>query len=82
MAIAAGELLDEGKCYACYGELSVAQIITLALDRRALLALDPDADVTPEGLITYAKCYLCFTQGNFFDLVELALLDKISQASV
>ena len=81
MAIEAGTLLEEGKCYACFGELSVAQIITLALERRALLALDPAADVTPQGLIAYANCYLCFTQGNFFDLFELALLDKLSQAT-
>lgn len=79
MAIAAGTLLEEGKCYACFGQLSVAQIMTLALERRQLLALDPAADVSPGGLITYANCYACFAQGSFFDLFEMAILDKISQ---
>ena len=78
-AIATNTLLDEVKCYACYGSASITQLLTLALLRRTLLARNASADVTAAGLISYAKCYGCFG-ANVFDLIELALLDQIAQS--
>lgn len=75
------ELITDGQCYACYGDLSLTQMITLAQERRVLLNLDPDADATPQGLLAYAQCYLCNGPMSMFEMMELALLDKISQAS-
>lgn len=79
-AIAAPLLFSEAVCYACYGPITESQMLTLALERRWLLSLDAAADVSPQGLITYATCYACYT-GSMFELFELALLDKISQLS-
>ena len=78
MAIAAQSLFEEAKCYECYGPITLPQLLTLALLRRQLLALNPASDVSAQGLISYAKCYACYT-GSMFDLMELALLDQISQ---
>lgn len=70
-------LVGEGRCYQCYG-LSTAQAIKLALLRRNVLATYPSSDVSPAGLITRANCYSCYTQGNMFQLFELALLDILA----
>jgi hypothetical protein len=80
MAIDAQTLLGEAKCYECYGPLTLAQMLALALERRILLSLDPDANVSANALLEYAKCDLCFTEGSTFDAMEMALLDQISQA--
>lgn len=80
MAIAAQTLIDEAKCYTCYGELTIGEMLVLALERRILLGRNPSADVSPQGLVAYAKCDLCFTEGSMFDAMEMALLDQISQS--
>lgn len=78
-AIPAQTLFNEAKCYECFGRLTDAQMLVLALERRILLTANPAADVTPQGLLDYAKCNLCFT-GNTYDGMEMALLDQISQS--
>jgi len=78
-AISVNTLLDEVKCYACFGA-SMTQLIKLALLRRQLLALVPAADVSAGALLEYAKCYGCYG-ASLVDLLELALLDQIAQAS-
>jgi len=55
------------------------QRLRIALEVRTLLAINPAADVTPAGLVAYAKCY-CPVAKKQSDLVEAALLDQISQA--
>lgn len=77
-AIATNTLLDETKCYACYGA-SITQLLRLGLLRRQLLASVPTADVSAAALLTYAQCYGCYG-ASLTDLIELALLDQIAQA--
>jgi hypothetical protein len=77
-AIPAQDLFTEGKCYECFGELTQPQILKITILARQLVALSPSADVTPQGLLTYATCYACYT-GSYYDLMEIALLDQISQ---
>lgn len=76
-AIATNTLLDEVKCYACYGGTMI-QLIKLGLLRRTLLSKYPTADVSAAALLDYAKCYACYGSSTM-DLLELALLDQISQ---
>jgi len=79
-AIDPNVLLEEVKCYACTDGVSTSQLLKLALLRRQLVALDPDADVTLDGLVEYAKCYACLGMSTY-DILELALLDQIAQLS-
>ena len=78
-ALDTATLMTEAQCYACYGSTSMTQMLTLALERRILLANSPAADVSGDGLIAYAKCLGCYG-ASLFDLLETALLDKIAQA--
>ena len=79
MAASAIELITESRCYACYGEVSESQLLALALERRALLARNPAADTSAAALIAYASCYACFG-ASIYDLMEISLLDQISQS--
>jgi hypothetical protein len=73
-------LITEARCFACYG-VSSAQLIKIALLRRSVLASNPEADVSPEGLIHHAACFFCYIpDGNYGVLIELALLDLLSQS--
>lgn len=78
-AIDSSALLDEARCYACYVSASLAQLLNLALERRILLARSPTADVSGSGLLDYSKCHGCHG-ASIYDLMEIALLDQISQA--
>lgn len=78
-AIPTNTLLDETKCYACYGA-SITQLLRLGLLRRQLLALNASADVSAAALLEYSKCYACYGS-SLTDLIELALLDQIAQAA-
>lgn len=73
-----GTLLDESRCYACFGA-SFSDLLRLSLLRRYLLAISPNADVTVGSLLDYAKCYACFG-ASMTDLIELALLNKITES--
>lgn len=73
----ADELYEEAKCFLCYG-ITQAQALKLALLRRQVLGLDPDADVSPETLLLNASCYNCYANGSVYDLFELALLAIIA----
>jgi|SRR6185369_13318363 len=79
--IDAQTLFSESKCYNCYGELTTGENIILALWRRVVLSIDPTADVSPQGLVAYSKCYLCFTEGSMFDAMEMAMMNMVSSAS-
>lgn len=79
-AIDSDTLLSEAKCYECYGPLTQAELLSLALERRWLLSLSPGANVTPAFLVDYAKCFGCLG-ASMYDLMELALLDQIAQLS-
>ena len=79
-AVATDTLLGEAKCYECYGNATIGELLILAQLRRQLLALNAAADVTPQGLLTYAKCYACYGM-SFTDLFEIAMLDQIAQLS-
>jgi len=78
-ATSPNELLSEVNCFACSGSLSVAQLLSLALLIQQLLALDPNAIVTPEGLQEYGACWYCLGSISLYDVYELGLLDQISQ---
>lgn len=80
-AVPMNTLMDEGKCYACFGPISDAQILNLAQLRRWLLSLDPAADTSPQSLVAYSKCYACLGSLSMYELMQLALLDQIAQAS-
>lgn len=75
----ANTLLAEAKCYECFGPLSMSLLFRLALEARMLKALVPGADTSPQALITYGKCFNCYG-ASYGELMELALLDQISQA--
>lgn len=72
--------MEEGKCYACYGPLSVAQILTLAQTRRWLLSVSPSADTSAQALVEYGKCFACLGSLSMFELMLLSMLDQIAQA--
>lgn len=71
-------LLSEGKCYACFGELSVAQTIRMALLARTAAIVAPSVSLTPQSLMGYGNCYACLGISEA-DIMELSLLDIISQ---
>lgn len=72
-------LESEARCYRCLNPGSTAQTYRIALLVRTLVALLPTADVSIQGLITYGQCYACYGLSDG-DIVEIALLDQISQA--
>lgn len=72
-------LLSEGRCYLCFGSLDMASILRLALMARAVLAADPDADVSPQALVTYGQCYACLGLSTG-EIMELSLTDMLAQA--
>lgn len=76
MAIESNTLYEEANCYICAG-VSQTQALILALERRWLLALDPDADVSVDGLLLEARCYRCNSNASISDLLELGMLSKI-----
>lgn len=80
MAIAVNTLMEEGKCYQCYGLLTAAQILEIALLRRQALALDAAAEVSPQQLLTATQCYACLGL-SYFELFKLGLLNLIVAAS-
>jgi len=77
MAIATDTLMDEGKCYACYGPLSSYEILKLSLLRRIALTVSPTADVSPQGLLNTTDCYACLSLSTF-QLFKLALWNIIN----
>lgn len=76
MATAADVLVDEVRAF---GTLPIATQLRLALIRRALLAVNPAAIVTPSGLAFYGSCYECLglTQAQVW---EVSMLDQLQQA--
>lgn len=77
MPVATDTLMDEGKCYNCYGELSAAQILEIALLRRRALQVSAGAAVSPQELLDATKCYACLG-ASYFDLFKLGLLNIIN----
>lgn len=80
MALDISTLMEEGACLGCSVGASQSQQLALALYRRSLLILDPNADVTPEGLMEYGKCF-CDAGGSMANRMELALLGKIADVA-
>lgn len=72
-------LLNEGRCFSCFGELSVPQILELALLRRIVLNADPAAATDPQSLMTYGVCYAC-PGASEFEIMKISMLDMLSQA--
>lgn len=73
------ELFDETECI-CVWPMTDAQRLRIALELRALLTVDPDAEVTAQQLETWATCYACLPGVSQAEAISLAILDKISQA--
>lgn len=72
----ANTLYAQGACYACLG-LSLQETLTLAIEREWLLLLDPAADTSVQALLDYGSGFHPY--GSLFDVLELSLLDQISQ---
>jgi hypothetical protein len=54
-------------------------IMKLSLEARILKSLVPSADTSATALLAYSSCYSCYG-ASLGELMELALLDQISQA--
>ena len=80
MALDPNTLYQEANCYLCLG-ITQAQALELALLRRQLLALVPNADTSVDALLQYGACYRCYSNGDIFTILKLALLDQIAQNS-
>lgn len=78
MALDPTTLMTEAACYCGVGG-SDAEKLKFALYRRWLLALDPAADVSQDGLLAYGACY-CGTGGSTAERLEIAFLGKIAEA--
>lgn len=75
----ANELAADSKCYECYGPNDYTlRLMELALLRRILLALDPAAETDPQKLLDEAVCFNCFGSSSIEQLIELAMLQKLS----
>lgn len=72
------ELNEEAKCYLCTGGISQAEALILALYRRWLLALNPAADTSLNGLVAYAKCYVC-PGLSLYQTLLIAMLSQIAE---
>ena len=75
-ALPVGELVEEAKCYGCYGPLTMQQLLTLAIERRAVLEADPAADVSPAALLANNSCVMCYGM-SAFDVMEIGLLNLL-----
>lgn len=73
------ELYAESACYLCVG-VTQSQALMLALERRWLLSLNPLADTSPNALLQYGSCFMCYAAGSIFDVMETALLSLIDEA--
>lgn len=73
------ELINESKCYGCYGPLSLMDMISIALMRRILLSRNPSADTSPGALIAYGACNFCLPV-DVPNVFEMSLLDQISNS--
>lgn len=80
MAIEADILFSEARCYTCTGMVSQSQALTLALMRRWLIALNPAADTSVDGLTAVAGCLGCNSNASLFEQLELGLLSLIEEA--
>jgi len=69
------ELLSEVSCFSCYG-MSEAELTRIALMRRTLLVQDPDADVSPDSLISAGRCYGC-SGYSLARMIEQVLWDRL-----
>jgi len=78
MATDPQSLVTAGSCYACAGMLSMYEIMKIELLAQIAVAAFPSADVTPQGLMTRAKCFQCGTYATPGQLYELALLQIIA----
>lgn len=77
----ASELAKESDCYECFGPNDYTlRLMELALLKKILLKLDPTATTDPQSLIDDAACFNCFGSTTLEQLMELVMLQKISQA--
>lgn len=72
------ELLASARCYECFGPLTTAQLLSLAIMRQYLLDANPDADTSPQSLIASIRCAMCLGM-SFYDAIELAMMEQLSQ---
>ena len=84
MATDAQTLLEEAKCYQCNALDGYSlQLIRIGLWREILLAQNPSADVSPEGLLAASKCYACYGADPFMlRLFKLGLMIQIAGGTV
>ncbi len=74
MATDVQTLVQQGKCYACYGPTSMATLLRLALLRQIVLNHNPSAAVDPQSLLSDGRCYPCNSNASLAGTMELSLL--------
>lgn len=75
----AEQLVKDSACYECYGPNDYTlRLMELAMLRRLLLVLDPTAKTDPQSLLDEAVCFNCFGSTSIENLLELAIMSKIS----
>lgn len=86
MATDAASLITQSSPYAGYAfsEYSL-RLMRLALIKQWAALVDPTIDTSPEALLAYAKCYLCFSNGSppnvyLLELLNLVLIDQALSA--
>jgi len=77
MPVATNTLMEEAKCYECFGPLTSAEMLELALLRRRALQVNAAALVSPQQLFDATKCYACLG-ASLFELMKLGLLNIIN----
>lgn len=77
MATDPQSLMDQGKCYACYG-VDETMIMRLALLAQISVAHNPANDTSPAALLALGKCFPCYGNGDIGTTFELALLVQIA----
>lgn len=77
----ASQLAADSKCYECYGPNDYTlRLMELALLRRIVLALDPNANTDPQALLDEAICFGCFGSTSIENLLELAMMKKVADS--
>lgn len=77
MATDTATLLTQARCYLCYG-ISLYQAMKLALLAQISVDTNPENDVTPAALLEQGKCFPCVSNTDVGMIMELALLNQIS----
>jgi len=77
MPVTFQSLFDDAACYACYGALTDAQLMKLAMLKNLLLEVAPGSNTSAAYLVQYGQCFACVGM-SMADIMEIALLNLLS----